>query len=429
MTHTFDYCSNLVYEDSELSFLLTPGGRAIPTEQEHEYVYEYFLTDHLSNVRVVFGDPERDHQADVIQENHYYPFGMTLGGLNYVAGLENRYLYQAKEITSDFNLWWYDFHARRFDSQLGRWHAIDPVIQFASPYVGMGNNPVYFTDYTGTVLEWPPKWWPFGRGGCGQRQGPAPDQNNQFSWWSGGSGSWGNNAPLFNPPPNGSYTYFGTGNIPPDSQGGGGQGSCINHWYTNPNWGSDDVESNAPVGPTTAEMITYTYNNIQTVYSGGINPLPSWLNWTNNGFNAAAYGIYEVNGSIRFMKSGSISLKWYENAWRGNQYAKTFNLSKLGKGVGYGTSFIGAGIGVTNFIISDKSWGDYGQLGVSLISASLTCFPATTPVGIGLGVIDAAGGLSDFYKYLDSNQQLYNNSGLILVPNYLGIPILLNLKR
>ena len=155
MTHTFDYCSNLVYEDGELSYLLTPGGRAIPTEQEHEYVYEYFLKDHLGNVRVVFGDPDHVNEAEVIQENHYYPFGMTLGGLNYIAGLENRYLYQGKEITGDFGLWWQDFHARRFDSQLGRWHVTDPVIQFASPYIGMGNDPIVFTDPTGMF----PTWW------------------------------------------------------------------------------------------------------------------------------------------------------------------------------------------------------------------------------------------------------------------------------
>ena len=159
MTHTFDYCGNLVYEDGELSYLLTPGGRAIPTEQAHEYVYEYFLKDHLGNVRVVYGDPDSDNEAEVIQENHYYPFGMTLGGLNYVAGLENRYLYQGKEITGDFGLWWQDFHARRFDSQLGRWHVPDPAGQFASPYIGMGNNPINSVDPSGTLnFGWTNRW-------------------------------------------------------------------------------------------------------------------------------------------------------------------------------------------------------------------------------------------------------------------------------
>ncbi|MBW6459289.1 MAG: hypothetical protein K0B08_01840, partial [Bacteroidales bacterium] len=101
------------------------------------------------NVRVVFGDPDRDRKADVILENHYYPFGMTFGGLEYSAGLENRYLYQGKETTGDFGLWWSDFSARRFDSQLGRWHIPDPAGQFASPYLGMGNSPVAAVDPSG----------------------------------------------------------------------------------------------------------------------------------------------------------------------------------------------------------------------------------------------------------------------------------------
>jgi len=146
LTHTFESCGNMVYEDSELSYILTPAGRAVPGEEEREYLLEYFLHDYLGNVRVVFGDANRDYEPEVIQENHYYPYGMTMGGLNYVAGLENRYLYQGKELTGDFNLWWQDFHARRFDSQLGRWHVTDPAGQFASPYVGMGNNPMLMVD-------------------------------------------------------------------------------------------------------------------------------------------------------------------------------------------------------------------------------------------------------------------------------------------
>jgi hypothetical protein len=158
--------------------------------------------------------------------------------------------------------------------------------------------------------------------------------------------------------------------------------------------------------------------------------LPSWLSWTNNGVNAGAYGAYEVGGTFRLAKSGSLSLGWYKSGWStGNQYVKTtFSMSKLGSGVGYGTSFLGVLMGGYNFSVSDKSWGDYGQLGVSVLSAGLTCFPATTPVGIGIGVIDVAGGFNGFYNYLDGNQQLYNSTGGIMVPSTLGVPIFLKLK-
>ncbi|MGQ1911814.1 RHS repeat domain-containing protein [Marinifilum sp. RC60d5] len=43
----------------------------------------------------------------------------------------------------------YDHHARYYDAEIGRWWAIDPVLQCASPYMAMGNNPMMFTDADG----------------------------------------------------------------------------------------------------------------------------------------------------------------------------------------------------------------------------------------------------------------------------------------
>ena len=166
------------------------------------------------------------------------------------------------------------------------------------------------------------------------------------------------------------------------------------------------VYSDFTVYPTIRHSIVVELNGSFSG-QGGDQSLPSWLTWTNNGINTAAYGAYKVGGSIRFMKGGSLSLKYYVSAWTGGSRASitTFNLSKLGTGFGYGTSFISAGIGITNFILSDKQhWSDYGRLLISLTSATLTCFPATTGVGIGLGVADAAGGFNGFYNYLDANQ-------------------------
>ena len=80
-----------------------------------------------------------------------------------------------------------------------------------------------------------------------------------------------------------------------------------------------------------------------------------------------------------------------------------------------------------DFGLSDKSWGNYGQLGVSLISTGLTLGGTTAPIGIGIGVVDAFGGFNGFYNFLDANQQMYNSSGMIMLPIN-GIPQVIRLK-
>ena len=99
-----------------LEYVLTEEGRLIPQETEGTFEPEYFLKDHLGNVRVIFSNANSDTIMEVVQENHYYPFGMTLGGLNYVSGVENKNLYQGKEMQEDYDLNWADFHARQFNN-------------------------------------------------------------------------------------------------------------------------------------------------------------------------------------------------------------------------------------------------------------------------------------------------------------------------
>jgi hypothetical protein len=94
---------------------------------------------------------------------------------------------------------------------------------------------------------------------------------------------------------------------------------------------------------------------------------------------------------------------------------------------GSGFTLAGGIIGGVNFAMSDKSWGDYGQLGISMLSTGLTLGSATAPIGIGIGVIDAFGGFNGFYNYLDNQQNFYNNTGGIMVPIN-GIPSFLPLK-
>jgi RHS repeat-associated protein len=60
---------------------------------------------------------------------------------------ETREKFQGKEYEERTGL--YDFHARQYDPVLGRMWSWDPKNQFASGYVGMGNNPVNGIDPDG----------------------------------------------------------------------------------------------------------------------------------------------------------------------------------------------------------------------------------------------------------------------------------------
>jgi RHS repeat-associated protein len=63
--------------------------------------------------------------------------------------LKNNYLYQGANSELDDDIGWHDFMLRNYDAQIGRWVQQDPFQQFASPYSGMANDPVNFTDPSG----------------------------------------------------------------------------------------------------------------------------------------------------------------------------------------------------------------------------------------------------------------------------------------
>ena len=60
--------------------------------------------------------------TEVYQETHYYPFGMTMEGewQDIVNGPENNYLYNGKELNSDFGLDLHDYGARFYDAAIER---------------------------------------------------------------------------------------------------------------------------------------------------------------------------------------------------------------------------------------------------------------------------------------------------------------------
>ncbi len=150
ITKEMFYAANIVYDGSHLNHILTTEGRI--RKEESVFKFEYFIKDHLGNVRVVFGD-NGSGNAELLQEDHYYPYGMTLGGLSYNAGVpHNKYQYNGKEIQAGHNLNWYAYGFRMMDPQLGRWHVVDAMAEnniTTSPYAYVQNNPVNYIDLLG----------------------------------------------------------------------------------------------------------------------------------------------------------------------------------------------------------------------------------------------------------------------------------------
>ncbi|KAA5537507.1 hypothetical protein F0919_02410 [Taibaiella lutea] len=94
-----------------------------------------------------------NYQSEVLEEDHYYPFGLTLNTTSMQNGTNPQpYKLTTKELESNFNLNMYDFGARNFDMTIGRWNGIDPLAEISrrwSPYNFCNDNPVRFMDPDG----------------------------------------------------------------------------------------------------------------------------------------------------------------------------------------------------------------------------------------------------------------------------------------
>ena len=149
MTDSTVYTPTFVYNDESFEYGLFDEGRL--TEDRSNLKYEYILKDHLGNTRVTF--TKLGANITILQQEHYYPFGMTFAGTGAtVNGSENMYKYNGKELQDEHGLNWYDYGARMYDAQLGRWHCVDPLAeQYSnlSPYNYVANNPINAIDPDG----------------------------------------------------------------------------------------------------------------------------------------------------------------------------------------------------------------------------------------------------------------------------------------
>jgi RHS repeat-associated protein len=112
--------------------------------------YYYELKDNVGSVKVVINRNKVNGLADIINYTDYYPYGSVAR----TAGIKYRYEYQGAYAEKDGATGYNNFDLRMYDGRIGRWLSIDPAGQYASPYEGMGNNPVSSSDPTGGETNW-----------------------------------------------------------------------------------------------------------------------------------------------------------------------------------------------------------------------------------------------------------------------------------
>ncbi|MBX3103335.1 MAG: hypothetical protein KF690_12560, partial [Bacteroidetes bacterium] len=157
------YAGNIEYLNGQIQHIAFPDGRLVAEYNTSGtsvtgYRAEYFRTDHLGNTRLTFSDFNQDgmiswklpnsrpaaQESEITSENHYYPFGLSQKGPWYASvAPENKYRYNGKEWNDEWGLNMYDYGARGYMPDLGRWGGVDPLAEkyySIIPYHYTANN-------------------------------------------------------------------------------------------------------------------------------------------------------------------------------------------------------------------------------------------------------------------------------------------------
>ncbi|GEM_PF-644580 len=130
------------------------ANQEMETIREAGYVMIY--VDNASIGKEVWFDNlnVKHNSKGILEENFYYPFGLTVS--NSAMGVTAQPLkYNGKEHETSFDLQTYEYGARQYNSQIGRWNGIDPLANkynSISPFAYVANNPIKYIDPDGRQI-------------------------------------------------------------------------------------------------------------------------------------------------------------------------------------------------------------------------------------------------------------------------------------
>lgn len=133
------------------------------------YIYNY--RDHLGNIRLSYTRDPVSEQVVIIEENNYYPFGLTHKNYNTTKRMYDRmgggviefcpgcpfmysynYKFNGKEFQEELGLNVTAMDFRQYDNSLGKFNSLDALSELVpgiSPYRFAFNNPISWADPTG----------------------------------------------------------------------------------------------------------------------------------------------------------------------------------------------------------------------------------------------------------------------------------------
>ncbi len=174
-----EYINGFQYKAGKLLFFPTAEGyvKAVYEDTGNSpaaYRYVYTYKDHLGNNRLSYTLNPVTNKVDILEENNYYPFGLThpynntkrelkfdtAGNLQIMQVTEKelgfKYYYQEQERQNELNLNWDSFKYRNYDYAIGRFMSIDPLAEkyaYNSTYAFQENKMGLGTELEGNELQ------------------------------------------------------------------------------------------------------------------------------------------------------------------------------------------------------------------------------------------------------------------------------------